>query len=492
MVDVRYPIKSPVEIWEIQNETSSVVDITDLTQLGLPKLQPKGDRQGRDKVDALQYVTVSQVSNSSVYRNLLVNKTVSSTGYFHTHDDKSYDDHTHDGLGVLTAGSSSDASTLHTHSDLIKTSDLEVSVDNIISNSIDLTDYVRKDGSITQLSDISSDGVTIEQAVSKSHDEVHTISSHDTEATGAELTQLTDGSNADCLHIHSAISADTEHNDLDGLNEGDYIHLTAAEYASLGIATGNHNDLDGLQGGNGSDEYYHLEYSEFNILTNDLNADSLHFHNATAIVYDNVTYPTVDDALDSLLYVTPNITSFTNNVGSVEIGSTVTSTTLTWTIDESADLTDQTLNQSIGSVGTVVRQYIHSDSYTTDRTYTLTITDGVNPDNASTSIYFRHKRYWGTNANTSLNDAQIIALSSELSTSRSMSKSITSAAAYIYFAWPSSWDSSPPATFTVNGLNNTAWTYVTRNFINASGYTEEYRIYKSDNLLTGSYDIVVS
>lgn len=185
--------------------------------------------------------------------------------------------------------------------------------------------------------------------------------------------------------------------------------------------------------------------------------------------------------------------TFTNNISAVEIGSTVISTILTWTIDEDADLTSQSLNQGIGEVTPLTaRNYTHTDSYTVNRTYTLTITDGVNPDAANTTVYFRHKKYWGTNSNTSLNDAQIIALSSELSTSISMSKTIVSSGTYIYFAWPSSWDSSPPATFTVNGLNNTAWTYVTRNFINASGYTEEFRIYKSDNLLTGSYDIVVS
>ena len=39
------------------------------------------------------------------------------------------------------------------------------------------------------------------------HNETHTVVSHDTDATGANLDTLTDGSNADALHIHGGVSA---------------------------------------------------------------------------------------------------------------------------------------------------------------------------------------------------------------------------------------------------------------------------------------------
>ena len=49
------------------------------------------------------------------------------------------------------------------------------------------------------------------------HDEAHTVASHsDTTATGAELETLTDGSDADSLHTHGAISSDEEIEDLVG------------------------------------------------------------------------------------------------------------------------------------------------------------------------------------------------------------------------------------------------------------------------------------
>lgn len=493
-------ILPPREIWEITNVSS----LDPLPWADIPSLD--GVIKAGETKNALEYTTADILGASDVYRNYMTRypPKITSPGYLHTHDDRASVDHTHDGLDVLTGGPESDADALHSHPSIIIPEDY---VDQT-----DLQEYVRKDGSISQLSDITSTGNAVENAVTMAHEESHTILEHTDGSdpfTIANLQKLFDGSNADCLHVHSDITG-IEHNNLDGLNEGDYIHLTAAEYANLdtsGAATGIHNDLDGLQGGgtdnpSWGDEYYHLIYDEYNKLTNDLSADGLHFHNATAIVYDNATYPTVDAALDNLLYVAPNIASFTHDQSVIEIGNDVTVTNLSWSVTlGSAALTSQSLNQGIGEVGTAATSYEHTDTYgestgltnsNDSRTYTLTVTDGTTPDNANAIVYFRHKRYWGTSTNTSLTDGQIIALSKEFGTSRSMSKTISPSGEYIYFAWPASWDSSPPATFTVNGLNNTAWTLVTRDFDNASGWTESYRIYRSDNLLTGSYDIVVS
>ena len=60
---------------------------------------------------------------------------------------------------------------------------------------------------------------------------------------------------------------------------------------------------------------------------------------------------------------------------------------------------------------------------------------------------------------------------------------------YVYFAYPSSFG---VATFTVNGLLNTDWSLTTRAFVNASGYSEPFHIYRSNNLLTGTYVIAIT
>ena len=209
---------------------------------------------------------------------------------------------------------------------------------------------------------------------------------------------------------------------------------------------------------------------------------------ATAVSYVNPTYPTVGSALDYLLYVSPGITSFTNTINQVEIGTTVTSTTLNWTLNKT--MTSLSLNNGIGSITPSLLTYTHSSSYTTDRTYTLTASDGTNTAIANTSIYFRYSRYWGYNASASLNDGQINALSHELATDRLQTRNgLAPSSQYIYIAYPAAWGA---ATFTVNGLPSTDWTLSVQSHTNSSGNTSSYNVYRTNNLLTGTYNVVVN
>lgn len=180
----------------------------------------------------------------------------------------------------------------------------------------------------------------------------------------------------------------------------------------------------------------------------------------------------------------PAISSFVNNVNSAEIGSTVNSTVLTWVLVGGA-ITAQSINQGIGSLAIGLRTKTDNTAYTTNRTYTLTVTDGTNSPTKNTSVVFMNKLYYGVSANATLTDPQIIALSSELTTSFLVTaKTLHPAGQYLYFAFPTSFG---VPNFIVNGLLNTAWTLVTRAFTNASGHTESYDIYRSNNLLTGTY-----
>ena len=75
----------------------------------------------------------------------------------------------------------------------------------------DTSDLALKSGNVNQFADITSPGADIEDAVSKRHNESHTIASHsDTSATGAQLNTLTNGSNADSLHVHNQYATDTD------------------------------------------------------------------------------------------------------------------------------------------------------------------------------------------------------------------------------------------------------------------------------------------
>jgi hypothetical protein len=197
---------------------------------------------------------------------------------------------------------------------------------------------------------------------------------------------------------------------------------------------------------------------------------------------------TVAAALDSLLYVAPSVSL--SGGSSNEIGATISSVVLNWSVNKT--ITSQSLNQSIGPIiPATVRTYTHSgQSITSNRTYTITVNDGTHDATDSTTVAFYYSRYWGVSSNATLTDTQIKALSSELASSRSQSRSMTASAQYLYFCWPDDWGTP---TWTVNGLPNTDFNLVRNDtFVNAAGYSYTIRLYRSGNLLTGTYTVVVS
>lgn len=209
--------------------------------------------------------------------------------------------------------------------------------------------------------------------------------------------------------------------------------------------------------------------------------------NADTVIYGRNSLPTVGAALDSLFYVYPSVTSFTNSLNTVETGSTYSTVTLTWAYNKA--VATQVINQGIGSLAYTLRTRVVNGTYNTTTTFTLTGSDGFNACNGNTTISFMQKRYWGVSALTSLNDAQVLALSNEFASSRAQTRTLSPSGQYVYFAYPASLGA---ATFTVNGLVNTDWILVTRALVNASGYSESYNIYRSTSLLTGTYVIAVS
>jgi len=208
---------------------------------------------------------------------------------------------------------------------------------------------------------------------------------------------------------------------------------------------------------------------------------------ADTVIYGRNGQPTVGSALDTLFYVFPVVTSFTNSLNVVETGGSYSVVNLAWAYNKA--ITSQVMNQGVGSLAYALRALTVSGAYVSNTTFSLTASDDLNSCNGNTTISFMQKRYWGNSAQTSLNDAQILALSSEFASSRAQTRTLSPSGEYIYFAYPASFGA---ATFTVNGLLNTDWVLVTRAFVNASGYSESYRIYRSTNLLTGTYVIVVS
>jgi hypothetical protein len=202
------------------------------------------------------------------------------------------------------------------------------------------------------------------------------------------------------------------------------------------------------------------------------------------VSHNDPNYPTVDAALDYLLYKAPQITSFTNNVNVVEMGTTVTDVVLNWTLNKT--VTSQNI-AGVGdiAVGTTTKE-LTPLMLTSDASWTLTVSDGTNSVTKTTGVKFENKAYWGTSASTTLDNAGVLALNNAFATNYDMDKTLDATGGkYMYFAVPTSFglDTSK---FKVGGLANSDWVKTTIDFTNASGYKTSYDVFRSGNIQTGS------
>jgi hypothetical protein len=104
---------------------------------------------------------------------------------------------------------------------------------------------------------------------------------------------------------------------------------------------------------------------------------------------------------------------------------------------------------------------------------------------------FYNRRFWGKTAKASgYTEADVEALSNELSNSKSQTKSITAGVGeYLVFAWPTRLGTG---TFVVGGFEGGFQAPETVSITNASGYTENYYVYRSTQANLGATSVVVS
>lgn len=203
---------------------------------------------------------------------------------------------------------------------------------------------------------------------------------------------------------------------------------------------------------------------------------------AASVAYGSTN---VKAALDTLMYVAPVVTSLAAIPNVAEVGSTVDDVTLNWSINK--DVTSSSLTDA-GDVLNLTTKALSSLGLTSDKSWTLTVSDDTSTVSRAVTLSFKDKRYWGVSANTSLTDAEVIALSSEFasSTAKKINFDCTGGK-YFYIAYPASWGDIEAK---VGGLSYTDWTLVQRAFVNASGHSETYNIYRSGYLQTGSNIVV--
>lgn len=115
---------------------------------------------------------------------------------------------------------------------------------------------------------------------------------------------------------------------------------------------------------------------------------------------------------------------------------------------------------------------------------------GSQSDSATHRTLYTSRVFYGASANTSLTEAQIEALASNvLRTSRAGSYAMTLSSQYGYMCWP---DTYGTPTVTQGGFPS-AWSKIgTVSVTNAYGVTRTYGVWRSDGLLTGTLTFVVT
>lgn len=199
----------------------------------------------------------------------------------------------------------------------------------------------------------------------------------------------------------------------------------------------------------------------------------------------------IDDlAYTAIAFVSASATNATN-----EIGSTVTETVITWSFNKEP----KTQTIKFGSeVAEVLDKSIRSKTYsgktiTSNTSIVITATDERNAQASRTlNITFQPRAYWGVAQNKEIYDsADILALSeSALTSTRTRNINVNAGEGeHIIYAIPSSFGTP---TFKINGFEGGFVKVGTINFTNASGYSQNYDVYKSVNPNLGSTQVVVS
>lgn len=198
---------------------------------------------------------------------------------------------------------------------------------------------------------------------------------------------------------------------------------------------------------------------------------------------------TLKDQVADLLYKVINITSFSNNVGTVEIGSTVTAVNLTWGFNKTPKtVTLDGTPESINSNG----KNLTGLSLTSNKTWTLRATDERDAfTSRTTAISFLNGVYYGVaEAPSTYDSAFVLGLTKTLRSSKLTSFNVNAGAGqFIYYCIPTRFGT---ASFKVGGFDGGFSLVATISFTNSKGYTENYYIYKSDNAGLGATSVTVS
>lgn len=218
---------------------------------------------------------------------------------------------------------------------------------------------------------------------------------------------------------------------------------------------------------------------------------------AKDIAYDDPRYDTVDSALDDILdqmnYVKPQITSFTVTPTSLmyEVGQTVPRLDFRWAINKS--IASQTLT-GVSNLSALDRQAAFKETLSQNKTFTLSVTDAKGASNAkSISINFGKRVYYGGKTQPSSYDQDFIkSLGSKLVLAKKGSYNMNVATGnYAYICIPNSWGDL--GSLTIGAFSSYVWEKVaSADVTNDYGISEQYDIYKSPANSLGNITVIIN
>ena len=193
---------------------------------------------------------------------------------------------------------------------------------------------------------------------------------------------------------------------------------------------------------------------------------------------------TLPDALNELnrdlQYIPIEILAFSNNIGVAEKGSTLNELTLKWQLNKEPETI--LMNGQVRADLKTLRSLTLKDmALTADKTFMLQVTDEKGKTaQKNTSVVFQNGVYYGVSEiPEEVNNTFILSLSRSLQGSRTKTFStISTEDQYIWYAFPSRYGTP---VFNVGGFDGGFTKAASISFTNASGYTEEYAVYRSDN-----------
>ena len=206
---------------------------------------------------------------------------------------------------------------------------------------------------------------------------------------------------------------------------------------------------------------------------------------AEETAYTNDSFPqynNVDSALDALFnkvyYVKPTCSlSATPNGGTFEMGTTISAPiTFKWTTNK--DVTSQTLT-GITLENASVRTATYDTDITSDKTFTLSVSDGENSASDTVSYKFLNNIFWGSASTAETYDSAFIsALSNKklASTVKGTYSFNIASGKYGFWAVPSNMTIS---SVWISGFEVTVEDLGTVSYTNAQGYTRDYNLYKT-------------